>query len=932
MAQQAPLPLLSLLVSNAFWLARLLLLDLAVAASAAAQTPQQQYVFNSVPTTSVTSQVAAYLKNGQSGALSSAPGSPLAQNVPGGAMTIDALGRFLFVTNSSTSNISMFQINQSTGSLTEVPGSPFSTGPTENPSMAAKSPVCLAVEKSGQFLYVGYLYGNLSNEGAINEYLIDAANHQLVPLSAQPTTDIPSSPVGMVSDPKGLHLYVGLGLNLSTGVQDGGTNVYSIDPATGTLGLIGTAGSSVSAGRSIAIDPQGRFFFDGSGTTLGTIESALISPADGTALTGISSVSSANQIPAAMLTDNSGKFLYVQQGPAAVVYTVDQTTGALAVPPSALSVLAFSTGSAAADPLGPYLYSLQRDGVHGFLIDPQSGALSELLGSPFGGNANQGFLAITGAPVQAVSGPAAAIFPASEDFGGITVGQSSGSKFVTITNTGGQALSLTSISVTGSNPADFIATPNCSLPTVLSANATCTISLVFSPTAVGPRQASLAAADNAPGSPQSIALVGVGASPVPAITLVPGSLTFATTTQGSASAAQTITVTSVGPAPLNISSVLLSGANPGDFQLSNACSGAYPASATCNIAVTFSPVGAGQRNATITITDDAPNSPQTVPLTGTGAAPPPGTPIVKLTPTNLSFGTVTQGTTVGTQVIAVTNSGTGSLHIASVALGGTNFSDFSVTNNCAAAAYAAGTMCTIGVSMSPMAIGQRAALITITDDAPSSPQTIALSATVNPAFAISPAAPGSNSVTVTAGQTAAFNLQLTPGPGFAGSASFACSGAPAQTTCTAPNVQFAGGTPISYVVSVATTKSTMIVIPVRLPPFIWLHMLSLAACCGAFVLFLYGSKLRGLNSVAGLSSVGGRMRAAALTILTTLCLFEAGGCGGGVAAVSPQSVPTPHMIGTPQGTSIITLTPAVTTSTGAPLQGVAPIQLTLTVQ
>jgi hypothetical protein len=139
--------------------------------------------------------------------------------------------------------------------------------------------------------------------------------------------------------------------------------------------------------------------------------------------------------------------------------------------------------------------------------------------------------------------------------------------------------------------------------------------------------------------------------------------------------------------------------------------------------------------------------------------------------------------------------------------------------------------------------------------------------------------------------------------------------------------------PISYVVSVATTKSTMIVIPVRIPPFIWLHVLSLAACCGAFALFLYGPKLRGLNSVAGLSSVGGWMRAAALTILATLCVFEVGGCGGGVAGgVSPQSVPTPHVIGTPQGTSIITLTPAVTTSTGASLQGVAPIQLTLTVQ
>jgi 6-phosphogluconolactonase (cycloisomerase 2 family) len=211
MAQQAPLSLLSLSVSNALWFARVLLLESVLAATVAAQAPQQQYVFNSIPITNATSQVATYVKNGQTGALSAAAGSPLAENLPGGAMAIDGLGRFLFVVNTSTSNISMFQINQSTGSLTEVPGSPFSTGPTENPSMAARSPVYLAAEKSGQFLYVGYLYGNLGNEGAINEYLIDGANRQLVPLPGQPTTDIASSPIGMVTDPKGLHLYVGLG-------------------------------------------------------------------------------------------------------------------------------------------------------------------------------------------------------------------------------------------------------------------------------------------------------------------------------------------------------------------------------------------------------------------------------------------------------------------------------------------------------------------------------------------------------------------------------------------------------------------------------------------------------------------------------------------------------------------------------------------------
>jgi len=543
------------------------------------------------------------------------------------------------------------------------------------------------------------------------------------------------------------------------------------------LGLRGTAGNAISAGRSIAIDPQGRFFFDGWGTTLGTIDSALISPADGTALTGITSVTSANEIPAAMLADSSGKFLYVEQGSAPVVYAINQTTGALAVPPAALAVLSFSPHSAVADPLGPYIYSLQNDGVHGFLVDPQSGKLSEIPGSPFGGTAAQGALAISGTPVQAVSGPVAAIFPASEDFGPVTVGQSSSSKLVTLTNTGGQSLSLSSVGVAGANPSDFVATPNCSFPMVLAPNATCSISVVFSPRAAGTRQASLAATDNAPGSPQSIPLSGTGASPLPAVTLTPGSLTFASTTQGSTSPAQSVTVTNSGAATLHISSVLPGGSNPADFQVTNACSGAYPVSSTCSITVTFSPLGAGQRTANLTITDDAPDSPQSVQLTGTGAALPPGTPIARLTPSSISFGTVTQGSAVAAQVVTLSSSGTGPLHITSVATGGRNASDFSLTNNCTAPTYAVGATCTIGVSLSPLATGARAAFITITDDAPNSPQAINLSATVTAALTITPAAAGSTSVTVTAGQAATFNLLLTPGPGFTGGASFACAGA-----------------------------------------------------------------------------------------------------------------------------------------------------------
>jgi 6-phosphogluconolactonase len=361
MAQQAPRSSPSLRVLNKRTFGKVLLLHATLGATAAAQTAQQQYVYGSVPVTTATSQVAAYVKSPLNGTLSGIAGSPFPDSLQGGAMTIDGLGRFLFVINPSTSNISMLQINQSTGSLTEVPGPPFSTGPTENPAMAPTFPVCIAAEKSGQFLYVGYRFGNFVGQGSINEYLIDAVNRQLVPLPRRPTTDIPSAPIGLVSDPKGVYLYAGLGPNPSTGLNYAGTNVYSIDPVTGILLPTGTAGNAISAGQSIAIDPRGRFFFDGWGTTIGTIDSALISPADGTALTGISSVTLANQVPSAMLAESSGKFLYVQQGSASMVYSIDQMTGALAVPPSPLAVFSFSPGSAAADPLGPFLYSLQRD-------------------------------------------------------------------------------------------------------------------------------------------------------------------------------------------------------------------------------------------------------------------------------------------------------------------------------------------------------------------------------------------------------------------------------------------------------------------------------------------------------------------------------------------------------------------------------------------
>jgi hypothetical protein len=180
---------------------------------------------------------------------------------------------------------------------------------------------------------------------------------------------------------------------------------------------------------------------------------------------------------------------------------------------------------------------------------------------------------------------------------------------------------------------------------------------------------------------------------------------------------------------------------------------------------------------------------------------------------------------------------------------------------------------------------------------------------------------------VTAGQVANFNLQLTPGAGFAGSASFVCVGAPAAATCTAPSVQISGVS-VTYVVSVATTANGMAVFPTPLPFLpqirssrVW----TLPVWCGLLALLFYisNSQSRGNASL---------LRVAALAVLASLCVFEIAGCGGAGASASPQIVPVHQITGTPTGTSLITLTPSVTTSTGTPLTGIPPVQLTLIVQ
>jgi N-acetylneuraminic acid mutarotase len=133
----------------------------------------------------------------------------------------------------------------------------------------------------------------------------------------------------------------------------------------------------------------------------------------------------------------------------------------------------------------------------------------------------------------------------------------------------------------------------------------------------------------------------------PVASLTPPSLTF-TALSGATSAAQTATLTNTGNAALSITSIAIAGTNAADFAQTNTCGESLAAGANCTISVTFSPASAASLSATLSVTDNATGSPQSVTLGGTGT-PLPSFTLVSGSPS----GSASQ-TTAATYAITIT--------------------------------------------------------------------------------------------------------------------------------------------------------------------------------------------------------------------------------------------------------------------------------------
>ena len=450
------------------------------------------------------------------------------------------------------------------------------------------------------------------------------------------------------------------------------------------------------------------------------------------------------------------------------------------------------------------------------------------------------------------SSPIVTLSSQSLTFASLPVSQTSAAQTVTLSNTGNATLNISSITAS----TNFAETSNC--PAALAFGSSCQILVTVTPTIGGVLTGSLSFTDDAPDSPETVALSGSGF--VTTGTFSPLSLAFASTAVGLTSTPQTVTVTNTGSVALNVSAVTVTAG----FAQTNTCSN-VPASGTCTISVTFAPTASGDQNGTLTIGDNAQGNPHVVSLSGTGLA---GN--AQLSVSSLNFTALTVGKPSTAQTITLTNSGNGSFSVASLQATG----DFAETNNCTTVTANGGT-CAIQVTFTPTSSGARSGTIALTDSAANGPQLVTLTGSgIDFSMTTSSA-----SQIIQPGAVATYSTSITPiGGSFSSAVTLACEGAPAFSTCTVnPTSVTPGANPSTVTVTVKTAgTSAQLASPGAAPRPVFAFW-TISTGFGLFGMFLIGTKQ-------------GRKRASVLLlfmVLTTGMLLWVG-CGG-----SKSSTPTP---------------------------------------
>ena len=196
-------------------------------------------------------------------------------------------------------------------------------------------------------------------------------------------------------------------------------------------------------------------------------------------------------------------------------------------------------------------------------------------------------------------------------------GTTSNALTVIFSNRGSLPNTVSTVAISGENASDFSQTNNCAGASLAGGGGSCVNNVKFTPSVVGLETAVLTIT-GAAGS-QSVTLTGTGLGPPGFSASVP-TISFGNQQETVKSFTMGVMVTNNGNSGLTISAIAVSGTNAGDFAISGeTCTGASVAvNANCSVNLTFTPSTTGGETASLKFTDNAPGSPQSVGLTGTG--------------------------------------------------------------------------------------------------------------------------------------------------------------------------------------------------------------------------------------------------------------------------------------------------------------------------
>ncbi|HKR27498.1 MAG TPA: choice-of-anchor D domain-containing protein [Acidobacteriaceae bacterium] len=464
------------------------------------------------------------------------------------------------------------------------------------------------------------------------------------------------------------------------------------------------------------------------------------------------------------------------------------------------------------------------------------------------------------------------LMPSSLTWPATTVGSVSASQIVSVKNDGGSPAALQSETVTG----DFSLSGN-SCGASLAAQTSCSLTVVFQPTASGTRSGILTVSDDS--GTQTAALSGIGQA-APTDTLSTTSLIFRPQMVGTTSATQQVTLTNNGDQSLT--QITASVSSP--FTLINNCGLALQGHSSCLLLVAFAPVATGTFNGLLTLQDQF--GTKQVQLSGSGVA----AAGLSATPASIDFGSIAVGSTSAAQLLTIANnSGSAASGLAGGVTGG-----FAIASNNCPSTLNVGASCQIGITFSPAATGPATGTVTLTADNLPKAVTVSLSG-AGEDFSLGVA--GSSSAVLTSGQTASFTLQLSGATGATGTIALTCKGAPQNATCSLnpATLTLTGANSSSAMLSITTGVQTTGAATAA--PLTQLRLPLLAIFIPALWIGLRARKLRGLWLIA---------LAIALLVPAGCSVASGGGSGsgsgggsggsgggGGGAGGGAQQYPTP---------------------------------------